>query len=132
MSVHVQYRKETTQLSIAISDSYTDTSLSCGEFNLKAVVDVLRASHAELCNSFRHNAVDLCAEIFSKKLLSAAVYGMVLESPAKYINTALLECANNIANVGRGYYDPSKLDDFLNILGKDPVFAPIAEKLRNG
>ncbi len=115
-------KAEITQLNIDISESYHS-----GEFNQEVVEDALRARHSKFCQLFSHIAVDLCSKLHSKYLLSAAVYSMILESPSRYINKALLECMNNIVNGG-----PSKLNNFFNVLKEYPVYASFAEELRNG
>ena len=120
--VEFHYKQEITECSLKISDSYVTKNPK--NYKPEIVSDVLREYLAKLTRFFGGpNAKPLCSQLYSKKLLSATVYQMVLESPM-YINQALLESAGLITGNAR-------LDDFLGILEED-AFAPIAEEIRNG
>ena len=115
--------REITECSLKISDSYVAKHPK--NYKPEIVSDVLREYLAKLTRFFGGpNAKPLCSQLYSKKLLSATVYQMVLESPM-YINQALLESAAIIAG------NAARFDDFLGILEED-AFAPIAEEIRNG
>ncbi len=114
------------RVTLATTLDRSSSSSSDYKVTREAVAHVFRENHARLSDRFGGaNASDLCQQLFSKSLLSVPVYKMVLESP-RHITQAFLECGNAI------YDDPSKLNDFLNILEGEKIFVPIAETLRDG